>query len=259
MRVVHPDRSAQFQRDGLDPLAVAGDQVELGRDQVPELVQRRRLAPERAHPGDVHVRRLVLQVEELGVQCAHPVHGGPLVGGACTTETNCPGRPLRRQLRCRWECRPDPARRPGPGCASMEPNTMPWKGSTRPPVEGAGQAPGDEQRPLVQDRLVAVVGLDARTPAMPRRAGASRPAAAAAGRARAPRPARSRRRSPTARCVGVAPAPAQADAAGQPVEQAPHRPGQREGVPATIATDALDRPPHRGRRWRPPDASASSR
>ena len=88
---------------------------------------------------------------------------------------------------------------------------------------------------------VALVG-PRRARARPARAAASRRAAAAAGRARAPRPARSRAASPTSSRSRVAPAAAQPDPADEPVEPAADPPGEREGVPAVLAADALDRP-----------------
>ncbi len=75
VRVVLPHRSAE--REGSEPhaLPVAGDEVELGGEQPPELVHGRGRALEHRDAGDVHVRDPVLHVQELGIEGAQPLHG----------------------------------------------------------------------------------------------------------------------------------------------------------------------------------------
>ena len=72
--IVHPDRSAQLEWHRADALAVAGDHVQFRRDERLQLVDGRRRIGEHARPGDGHVHRTVLQVQELGVECAQFVH-----------------------------------------------------------------------------------------------------------------------------------------------------------------------------------------
>ena len=54
MRIVHPHRPPQRQRDEADLLPVAGDGVELAGDHLLEALERWRGAFEDAHPADVH-------------------------------------------------------------------------------------------------------------------------------------------------------------------------------------------------------------
>ena len=44
--------------------------------------------------------------------------------------------------------------------------------------------------------------------------------------------------------IGIASAASQPHTPGQPIEQSPHGPRQRERVPTAVASDPLDRPPH---------------
>ncbi len=74
VRVVAPDRAPQLQRNGPDALAVARDQVELGREESVEVGERRCRIREHACSRDVHVGDVILHVQELGVECAQAFH-----------------------------------------------------------------------------------------------------------------------------------------------------------------------------------------
>ncbi len=77
MRVVHPERPAEVQRDEPHPLAVTRHERELPGDQVGEVAVLRSRALEDPHRPDVHVVDVVLDVEERGVERAHAIHRGP--------------------------------------------------------------------------------------------------------------------------------------------------------------------------------------
>ena len=75
--VVLPHRSTELEGYEANSLAIPRDQVELRRDQTHEVVERRRGTVEEREPGDVHVRHVVLEVEELGIERAQSFHGPP--------------------------------------------------------------------------------------------------------------------------------------------------------------------------------------
>ena len=83
VRVVHPDRPPELQRDELDLLAVARDQVQLGVHHRHDVPEGRRRALEDGDGRDVHVGHVVLDVEERRVQGAQTVRAHrPPFGGA---------------------------------------------------------------------------------------------------------------------------------------------------------------------------------
>ena len=100
--IVHPHGSAQLERDGAHPLPVAGDEVQLGRDQGGELVHGRRRIGEHTGTGDVHVGDPVLQMEELGVEGVESIHVHPFRGrwscGRQPSETGSQGRALSNRV-----------------------------------------------------------------------------------------------------------------------------------------------------------------
>ena len=75
--IVDPDRSAQLEGNRPHPLAVAGDEVQLGGDHRCDFVERRGRVGKHADGPDVHMGDPVLQVEELGVERAHSLHRPP--------------------------------------------------------------------------------------------------------------------------------------------------------------------------------------
>ena len=75
--IVDPDRSTQLEGNRPHPLAVAGDQMELGGDHRCDFVERRRRVCKHADRPDMHMGDPVLQVEELGVEHAHSLHRSP--------------------------------------------------------------------------------------------------------------------------------------------------------------------------------------
>ncbi len=75
VRVVDPLRAPLPQRDGRQPLAVAGDQVQPPLDLGHQLLVAGRVALEQHHRGHVHVSRRVLEVEEGRIQSAQAVVG----------------------------------------------------------------------------------------------------------------------------------------------------------------------------------------
>ena len=100
--VVHPDRAGERERRKAHPLAVARDEVELGRDRVDNGVLRRRRALEDAYGADVHVADRVLDVQERGIERTHGLHAGkhalmrdvaPTVGMAPVRHRSAEGRP----------------------------------------------------------------------------------------------------------------------------------------------------------------------
>ena len=97
VRVVHPHRAPELERDEPHSLAVARHEVELGVDHVDDVGERWRRAFEDGDRCDVHVGHVVLDVEERRIQRAQSVgtHRSPPFG--CTSaRTLLPGgRPLR--------------------------------------------------------------------------------------------------------------------------------------------------------------------
>jgi hypothetical protein len=75
VRVVHPDRPAGLQRQERHPLAVARREVQLARDRGKQLGMWRRRALEDPDRPDVHVRDVVLHVQERRVERAQSRHG----------------------------------------------------------------------------------------------------------------------------------------------------------------------------------------
>ena len=73
VRVVDPDGPAELEGHESHLLAVARHEVELGVDHLDHVGEGRRRSFEDRHRGDVHVRDVVLDVEERGVQGAQPV------------------------------------------------------------------------------------------------------------------------------------------------------------------------------------------
>ena len=73
VRVVHPHRPPELEGDEPHLLAVPRHEVELGVHHVDDVGERRRRALEDGDGGDVHVRHVVLDVEERGVQGAQAV------------------------------------------------------------------------------------------------------------------------------------------------------------------------------------------
>jgi hypothetical protein len=74
--VVHPDRTGERERRKAQALAIARDEVQLGRDRAEDRVLRRRGALEDAHGADMHVAHRVLHVQERGIERAHGLHAG---------------------------------------------------------------------------------------------------------------------------------------------------------------------------------------
>ena len=82
VRVVNPRGRAGAERHEAHLLAVARNQVELARDHLLQVLERRWRPLEEAHAADVHRRHVVLDVKERGVDRAHPFHtGSPLAAG----------------------------------------------------------------------------------------------------------------------------------------------------------------------------------
>ena len=77
VRVVDPHRAPEVHRHEADPLAVAGHQRQLRREQRDQVVVGGCRSLEHRARRDVHVRRAVLEVEELCVERVHVVHGAP--------------------------------------------------------------------------------------------------------------------------------------------------------------------------------------
>ena len=67
VRIVHPDRPAEGERDEVHPLPVAGDVRQVGLDAPGQVVVGRRRALEDRHRADVHVADGVLEMQERGV------------------------------------------------------------------------------------------------------------------------------------------------------------------------------------------------
>ncbi len=73
VRVVDPARAALPERDEREALAEPRHEVQAAVDVLEQLDVAGRLALEDDHRGDVHVRRVVLEVEERGVEPAESV------------------------------------------------------------------------------------------------------------------------------------------------------------------------------------------
>src|SRR6516165_5610821 len=73
MGIVDPDRPAQPKRHRLDPLPVAGDEMELRVDQFGHAVRRQRPFEDR-DAGDVHVRDAILEIEKFRIKSTQSVH-----------------------------------------------------------------------------------------------------------------------------------------------------------------------------------------
>src|ERR1039458_7451989 len=75
MRGVHPPGPPQLEGHQADTLAISRNQVQLRSDQCSDVVDRRRWVIEYARASDVHMHDPVLQMEELGIERVHSLHG----------------------------------------------------------------------------------------------------------------------------------------------------------------------------------------
>ena len=152
VRVVHPDRAPQLERDEAHLLAEARDEVESGVDHRHNVAVGRRRPFEDRHRGDVHVGHVVLNVEERRVQRAQSIraHRPSLRGSSASGGYYRGWRdfrvsrrwPRRRGPRawpaeeCRRSARRSPRRRPrSHGCCGPPP----WPGA---PWRDASSGPG---------------------------------------------------------------------------------------------------------------------
>ena len=90
VRVIDPHRAAQIERDEAHLLAVARHERELAGDEVGEVAVVRGRSLEDPDRTDVHMVRVVLDVQERCVQRAHAIHRRPPVRYAEGTATVYP-------------------------------------------------------------------------------------------------------------------------------------------------------------------------